>query len=289
MTEYDPDDDSSDVECAWDGCDKPFPTERGMKSHHVQKHGVSIAGVRVNCAWCGEEKRTPRHRAEALENHFCGDECEGKWRERHQTGEKAPAWKGGKVTVECAVCGAEKEVWPAVDRERERYYCSEDCLAQWNTEHLTGRDNPLWKESVTVECAWCGKPKEVVPAVSQRSERHFCNHSCFGEWRSEYAAGQNSHAWKGGSPSYYGPTWRRKRRKVLERDEYECVVCGEGPDELGRNPDVHHIVPVRCFGEKESAHQLGNLITLCRDHHNDAEYGRIEPPTPQSPLTPQIG
>jgi hypothetical protein len=28
-----------------------------------------------------------------------------------------------------------------------------------------------------------------------------------------------------------------------------CVICGATTDELGRNPDIHHIVPVRAFVE----------------------------------------
>jgi len=43
----------------------------------------------------------------------------------------------------------------------------------------------------------------------------------------------------------YGPDWRSVCETALERDEYMCQACGATRGELGRNPDVHHITPVR--------------------------------------------
>ncbi|MFH5800332.1 HNH endonuclease [Haladaptatus sp. CMAA 1911] len=51
-------------------------------------------------------------------------------------------------------------------------------------------------------------------------------------------------------------------------------------EELGRNPDVHHIVPVRWFIDSgfhtiEDAHFLDNVASLCSSCHRKAEYGKI--------------
>ncbi|WP_224450177.1 HNH endonuclease [Haloprofundus salilacus] len=56
--------------------------------------------------------------------------------------------------------------------------------------------------------------------------------------------------------------------------------CGSTRDELDRKPDVHHIVPVRWFtnsGEhqKEDAHFLENVISLCIRCHRKADFGKI--------------
>ncbi|MFB6312279.1 MAG: HNH endonuclease [Salinirussus sp.] len=65
---------------------------------------------------------------------------------------------------------------------------------------------------------------------------------------------------------------------TLERDDFTCVICGATKDEIGRNPDVHHIVPVRRFIEAEAAdktdaHVPRNLVTLCVTCHRRADFG----------------
>ncbi|MEF8851854.1 MAG: HNH endonuclease [Haloarculaceae archaeon] len=77
-----------------------------------------------------------------------------------------------------------------------------------------------------------------------------------------------------------GRGWNATPKAALERDEYACVLCGTDPDELGRNPDVHHIVPVRIFAEagrhdKTEAHDLDNVVTLCPGCHRRAEFGTV--------------
>lgn len=77
-------------------------------------------------------------------------------------------------------------------------------------------------------------------------------------------------------PDEYGPNWREQRSKALERDDYQCVVCGmtdgEHTDAYGAGLHVHHIEPRRTFMEDgvldyERANRLENLITLCATCH----------------------
>jgi len=75
----------------------------------------------------------------------------------------------------------------------------------------------------------------------------------------------------------YGPSWPKQRRAALERDGHHCRTCG-APEPTGREHDVHHIRPFREFnyipGETDThvqANDLGNLITLCRRCHLEAE------------------
>jgi len=60
-------------------------------------------------------------------------------------------------------------------------------------------------------------------------------------------------------------TWQRVRREVLERDNYQCVVCGS--DESGdvSRLHVHHVVPRRDGGLDVKS----NLVTLCVVHHGE--------------------
>ncbi|WP_204960087.1 HNH endonuclease [Salinigranum salinum] len=60
------------------------------------------------------------------------------------------------------------------------------------------------------------------------------------------------------------------------------MICGATREELGRNPDVHHIIPVRRYIEserfsREDAHFLENLVSLCSSCHRKAEFGKISP------------
>ena len=63
---------------------------------------------------------------------------------------------------------------------------------------------------------------------------------------------------------YGGKSWRTARQAALERDGHTCQQPG-----CGRTDDlcVHHVRPLAQGGD----HSLGNLLTLCRRCHQDAE------------------
>lgn len=85
------------------------------------------------------------------------------------------------------------------------------------------------------------------------------------EW--EQPSGENSRTWEGGYADYYGPNWKEQRRKARDRDDHTCQSCGMTKEEMGREPDVHHIRPFRKFESHERANRLENLVCLCRECH----------------------
>lgn len=97
---------------------------------------------------------------------------------------------------------------------------------------------------------------------------------------SKSTAGKDNPNWKGGDYTWewYGPGWAVIRERVQERDEV-CRYCGE--DGSVTRLEVHHITPLRFYGESEM-HTLAdgnvesNLILLCRRCHGRAEHGSIE-------------
>lgn len=94
---------------------------------------------------------------------------------------------------------------------------------------------------------------------------------------SQSRRGVDNHAWRGGHVYRYGPGWTAAREAARDRDEV-CRQCGHDGSE--RTLDVHHIVPVRHFRDAEdasleAAHDLSNLVLLCRACHAAAEHGRI--------------
>lgn len=95
---------------------------------------------------------------------------------------------------------------------------------------------------------------------------------------SESTAGEANPNWKGGYSNRYGSGWAVARKRALERDEV-CQHCGHDGTEY--RLEVHHIIPVRRFREASTAtvadaHDLENLVTLCKRCHPRADHGDIE-------------
>jgi 5-methylcytosine-specific restriction endonuclease McrA len=94
--------------------------------------------------------------------------------------------------------------------------------------------------------------------------------------------GPENPRWKGGYDPYYGPNWSEQRKNVLKRDNHSCRRCGKNQKELGREPDVHHIEPLRKFKEDDEikwsvANSKDNLVSLCKSCHIKIENMPLKP------------
>jgi len=80
---------------------------------------------------------------------------------------------------------------------------------------------------------------------------------------------------------YYGENWLVQREKALERDDYECRVCGLTNEKHQAAHDqslhVHHIQPLRTFDEAEEANNIENLVVLCQSCHKQWEGIPLQP------------
>jgi hypothetical protein len=128
-------------------CERSFSSELGMKQHHKQTHGESISGELVECAFCGENFRTPSNRVK--DNNFCKPECHNKWMSNNQTGEGNPAWDGGMVETTCDNCGKDLQRKPC--REESKHFCNQVCQGEWRSENLTGQDSWAYKDGSSLE------------------------------------------------------------------------------------------------------------------------------------------
>lgn len=79
----------------------------------------------------------------------------------------------------------------------------------------------------------------------------------------------------GGLPSSrnHGANWSEQRQRCLERDGYQCRICGADPLEVERALPVHHITPRNGSGraDRSDVDSLGNLVTLCPSCHERFE------------------
>lgn len=219
-----------------------------------------------------------------------------------------PNQPGERVSVECANCGDDLERLKSDIANKGNVFCSDDCLAEYRSGKYSGEGNPMstlqkveceacgdsvlrakwqreraalfycdncWGDStVQKECEECDALFEVPPALDHQ---RFCSYQCAGDWRSENITGEDHPRFKEGEfPRYYGPNWRKQRRRARLRDDQTCQHCGltreESLDEHGEVLSVHHKTAIREFvddGELdyEQANRLENLVTLCRSCH----------------------
>lgn len=72
--------------------------------------------------------------------------------------------------------------------------------------------------------------------------------------------------------------WTEKSRYIRDRDHYLCQACLYNLDGMGirythDHLEVHHIESLESAYDKRLDDD--NLITLCRDHHEQAEQGKL--------------
>nr|WP_275738267.1 HNH endonuclease [Halorhabdus sp. SVX81] len=254
-------------------CERVFETRRGLGVHHSRRHGEQLPNR--ECAECGEQFYCE------YEKTYCSEDCRSK--AISFAGEHNPNYSGGKETTTCDSCGTEFEYYPS---EKEGVLCS-TCVESVSWRELPDIDgpaNPRWNGGkVTVSCDVCGTTVERYPSEMD-GEVTLCSPACHHEWLSDAFSGDGHPNWRGGDTGNYGQGWNAVRREALERDEFECIHCGIDSDSLGRNPDVHHIIPVRAFVnsdgyEKTDAHTIDNVVSLCPSCHRRAEFGHIEAAT----------
>ncbi|WP_435196560.1 HNH endonuclease [Natronomonas sp. EA1] len=236
-----------------------------LRLHHLSAHDESLPNR--ECTACSTAFYSETGRK------YCSEACRNANR-RDVSGQNNPNYTGAKTETQCVTCGATFAYYPS---EKEGLYCPA-CVAsgEWQTPpRLEGKANPRWRGGkVEVGCAVCDAPVERYP--SEIEGEVVCGEACRREWLSEAFTGEGHPNWKGGPVGSYGGSWARARRRALERDGYACTRCGRSREDLGRNPDVHHVVPVRRFLEHSvttvaDAHTLDNLVTLCPACHRRVE------------------
>lgn len=241
-------------------CGKQLDTERGMRQHHTKVHGDPLPNR--TCKGCGTEFYDPKARRK-----YC-EEC------NPNAGSNNGNWRDAKETAQCRICGGEFEYYPS---DKKGVYCPE-CVG--SADGLLPENFSETIERISVTCPSCGSEIDVLPSVMETRRRGvFCDRACYGQWLSDNIVGERHHQWEGGDISY-GKRWWRIRRQALDRDEHTCQNCGKEASDLGQEPDVHHIKPVRAFNVAQDAHDLGNVITLCRSCHRNVEVGNVEVPEP---------
>lgn len=181
---------------------------------------------------------------------------------------------GRTPNTECDVCGTVFYKRPSDKEKTENDYCNRDCMSKHRSAKYSGDGNPNYTGAEST-CKYCSSVFTVRP--SRKENRVFCSKECHGSWMSENNTGENSPRWKGGWSHGYGYNWERQKEKRLEKDGYECVVCGmtnkKHKEKMEQSLHIHHIERKEKFRDEEGeldckrANRIENLVTLCWDCH----------------------
>ncbi|WP_338750047.1 HNH endonuclease signature motif containing protein [Bacillus sp. FJAT-52991] len=119
------------------------------------------------------------------------------------------------------------------------------------------------KKRINTSCTYCHKEFEIVLSAFHKSERNFCNQTCFRSFLKDNRVITeditNSAAYK---------EWRLK---VYKRDGYRCKM--PGCYSQSRDIAAHHIYPKKTYPELKF--EVSNGITLCKTCH-EKTYGKEE-------------
>ncbi len=240
------------------------------------------------CPVCETEYLADSGRLKLGRQTTCSRECSYKFR--------FASSRSSTVELDCATCGKQIFKFPSQVKivKYSNHFCSREC-------HYAGRSLGLTKRIVTKPYKYTpeGKASQIASAKKlkgkrvhhymtclncqkvfdcpnwgrkRRSEMTFCSLDCCNAYRK----GENNPAWRGGYPKYYGPDWRPLQRAARLRDDYRCQRCGKDHKPLGRAPDVHHIISVGSFQNRNDANTMDNVVCLCHPCHMYVEWNGMD-------------
>ena len=243
-------------------------------------------GYENKCKKCRNKARL-KHRNTCL---ICGNEFLSQNKVAYYCSQKCkPQSQRDRLTVECSICGKEKEIVPSQLKYSKDFYCSEDCKNKGYSLKYSGENSPKYYR-VKLKCSYCGDIVERNKYESMKYENYYCSNECrskhysklfkgelnpmFGKERPDMV-GDKNHAWNPNRTHIQ----RRKERKlkentqwrrdVMKRDNYTCSVCNQiGGDMVAHHKDGYNWC-------KEGRLDVKNGATMCEKCHADfhSQYG----------------
>lgn len=171
-----------------------------------------------------------------------------------------------KETATCQHCGKEFQYYRSTLRGKDAKYCCHKCYLA-SIVHAWNKGKIEYKQ-----CLHCGK---II-----RKWKKYCSYDCYikdvdvSKFLPPPMKGKDNPAWKGGITKI---TIKERTKfakvtgkKVLERDNYTCQICGSKED-----LQVDHIQSWKEYVEDRFT--IDNCRTLCRSCHYFITYNKPMP------------
>lgn len=218
---------------------------------------------RVFCDCCGKEMSVKKYKMDNYKHHFCSKECLYKFNSENEIGKCNPNYKNKLIHRICPICGKEFDTY-----QKTQVYCSTEC------------GNKGKECKVSLKCVQCGKEYSIPQSALKWSKERGCEHNfCSKKCRQSFCVKENNPRWiqdrsllkERNRDEPYLNDWRKK---VFERDDYTCQMCGDrGSKGHKVILNAHHIVKYSV--NKELRFVVDNGITLCEKCHLKT-YGKEE-------------
>lgn len=249
-------------------CFKRLYAPSKPKKARAKKNGKATT---VICTECGKTFIRLPHEIRKDGINYCSLQCAAIGKGKRSRGKNSPHYSRSQVP--CAYCGATLlRTASKIKHNTAGHFCNGECYGKWREQNMVGEASTRWTEKVVTECLQCHVEMTLIQS-QVRDPGNFCSRECYSGWRKENMVGDDSPLWKGGRLPSYGGSWKRQQYRARKRDDHTCQHCGATKEEMGREPDVHHILPFRLFGVErhEEANHLSNLVCLCKRCHGIAE------------------
>jgi len=102
-----------------------------------------------NCLVCNNEFMLYPSYLKKGGGKFCSRKCYGRWASKNMQGEKAKAWKGGKMVRTCISCKKGFKKHPSRLKDGKGIFCSKKCRGLWIKKYQSGKNSPNWKDGST--------------------------------------------------------------------------------------------------------------------------------------------
>lgn len=102
--------------------------------------------VEVECANCGKSKEVAASQYRSHDRFFCHQQCQGEFlRETGRSrGRNNSRWKTD-IEVCCSNCTERFTVYPSRLKQKQRFFCDNDCRGEWQSNRFSGDNHPLHK------------------------------------------------------------------------------------------------------------------------------------------------
>lgn len=164
------------------------------------------------------------------------------------------------IEKKCLRCGEIIKVFPSRIKTGRGKYCSKKCQNESLIGRRKGEKNFNWRGGQP-KCRLCQK------IISYKTKNQLCI-KCWGKLHK----GKNASGWIDGRTPINelirkSSEYKEWRKKVLERDNWTCQICGyyRNKKRERRDLNVDHIKPFAFFIELRF--DIDNGRTLCKDCH----------------------